>query len=230
MSAAPVTSQTEGRPARKPADPPPSVPDRPRRLRVVPAPSWEPPGRDPRPGPPPPPAATGVQGTLALAFVLPSGLDAEPSVPDLFLVPAPRRPWQCEDDDEAPELTARHELPDPRPWSARLVQAVVEVLAGGRPMTQLLRWVTPEVYAQLADRPPVDYSRGPGSPAGAARSLPARVEPGRRESVRSVHVCEPADGVAEIAIVVAGRARPRAVALRLEGLNGRWVCTALTLG
>jgi len=199
-----------------PAGPPgPETDPLPRRLRVVPAPSWEPPGRDPRPSAPLPPAAT--QGTLALAFVLPSGLPAEPAAPDLVLVPAPRRPWQPDDvdDDDPPDFTHRAELPDPRLWAARLCQAVLEVLAGGRPVTQLLRWTSFPVYTELADRRPA-----PGARHGLAR----------RESVRSVHVCEPADGVAEVALVVAGPDRPRAVALRLEGLNGRWVCTQLVLG
>jgi hypothetical protein len=64
-------------------------------------------------------------------------------------------------------------------------------------------------------------------------------------SVRSVRVCEPADGVAEVSAVVvgleavaatkgrtgaAGRRRCRAVALRLEGVDGRWMMTALTMG
>ena len=199
-----------------PAPEPPAPEPPPRRLRVVPAPSWEPPGRAPRPRVPLPPAAGATQGTLALAFVLPSGLPAEPQTPDLVVVPAPRRPWLPEDvDDEPPDFTHRAELPDPRLWAARLCQAVLEVLAGGRPVTQLLRWTSFPVYTCLAEQRP-----SPGS-----RHLLAR-----GESVRSVHVCEPADGVAEVALVVAGPDRPRAVALRLEGLNGRWVCTQLQLG
>jgi len=179
------------------------------RLRVVPAPSWEPPGRAPRPSSPG--RTPAVQGTLALAFVLPSGLPAEPAAPDLALAPAPRRAWEPEDsDDEPPDYTARAQLTDPRMWAARLGQAVLEVLSGGRPVTQLLRWTSAQVYAELAEH-------------RAGHSL-------RRESVRSVHVCEPADGVAEAALVVAGSERPRAVALRLEGLRGRWVCTAIVLG
>jgi hypothetical protein len=180
-----------------------------RRLQVVPAPSWQPPGRAPRPTSPG--VASAVQGTLALAYVLPGGLPAEPSAPDLALAPAPRRAWEPTDaDDEPPDRTARAQLTDPRMWAARLGQAVLEVRSGSRPVTQLLRWTSAPVYAELA----------------LHRSGPTL----RRESVRSVHVCEPADGVAEAALVVAGGDRLRAVALRLEGLRGRWVCTALVFG
>ena len=51
-----------------------------------------------------------------------------------------------------------------------------------------------------------------------------------RGVVRSVHVSLPADGVAEVAALVRRGARSTAVALRLEGLDGRWQCTALELG
>jgi hypothetical protein len=45
-----------------------------------------------------------------------------------------------------------------------------------------------------------------------------------------VHVAEPADGVAEVAAMVRRGARTTAVAVRLEGLDGRWQCTAVELG
>jgi hypothetical protein len=45
-----------------------------------------------------------------------------------------------------------------------------------------------------------------------------------------VHVTSPFDGVAEVAATVRRGPRVTAVALRLEGLDGRWQCTALHLG
>ena len=51
---------------------------------------------------------------------------------------------------------------------------------------------------------------------------------GRR--VRRVRVCEPADGIVEACAVVVSHGRVRALALRLEGLDGRWLVTALTIG
>jgi hypothetical protein len=47
--------------------------------------------------------------------------------------------------------------------------------------------------------------------------------------VSSTHVFEPADGVVEATAVVVGGPRARAVALRLEGWDGRWRCTRLAL-
>ena len=47
-------------------------------------------------------------------------------------------------------------------------------------------------------------------------------------AVRSLHVQEHADGVAEVCATVRRGQRMAAVALRLEGLSGRWTCTELT--
>jgi hypothetical protein len=196
-------------------------------LRRLPLPAWEPPYDD-EVGP----AAlvrternenSAVQGTLALAFLLPSGVPAVPEVPlelvsppDLRLV-APAEADEVLDEAEfGPQPTPRAALPEPRTWSGRFVQAVVEVLAGDRPASQLVRWTTAEVYDDVACR--ITSGARPGSPTPA------------RAVVRSVHVTEPADGVAEVAALVRRGIRCTAVALRLEGMDGRWQCTALELG
>jgi hypothetical protein len=83
-------------------------------------------------------------------------------------------------------------------------------------VAQLVRWTDPTVYQALALR----YL------PHAHRDVSRRRVP-VAEQVRSVHVCEPADGVAEVSVVIAGGERPRALALRIEGWRGRWVCTAL---
>jgi hypothetical protein len=138
------------------------------------------------------------QRTLALALV---------TTPD-------EPPIQLPFDHFGPRPTASEELPDPEAWSRRMVQAVIEVLTGVRPLAQLVRWTSPEVYAGLQRR-------------GAAAARPVSA---RRAVVRSVHLCEPADGIVEACAVVIGDGRARAVALRLEGLDGRWRMTALEIG
>jgi len=45
-----------------------------------------------------------------------------------------------------------------------------------------------------------------------------------------VHVCEPVDGVAEISAVARRAGRAHAIAARLEGIDGRWRCTAVQIG
>jgi hypothetical protein len=94
----------------------------------------------------------------------------------------------------------------------------VEVTTGLRPTSQLLRWTSDEVQSMLARR------------AILGRRAAQQGRRPRRSVVRSTHVCIPRDGVAEVSAVVDDGRRVRAVALRLEGLDGRWRVTALQLG
>jgi len=111
--------------------------------------------------------------------------------------------------------TPRRRLPEPEPWAARLIQAVLEMLVGRRPAAQLQEWTSPIVLAALT------VATGQRHWATAAGSPP---------TVRSVRVSEPADGVAEVSAVVQRGQRFFAVAARLEGLDGRWRCVAIRLG
>lgn len=212
-----VTAAATAPPAARPEAPPPARP----RLQLLPAPQVDPPGVPF--GPPPSGEARYVQGALALDYRLPSGLPAVPEVdPSLRLLPMRRSdraglalgPDGDPADLDGPQPTGREQLPDPRPWAARLGQAVLEVGTAGRPVTQLMRWTSGPVYAELVDR----Y-------APRARQGLARRRVVVDERVRSVHLCQPADGVAEASLVFTGGPRPRALALRLEGWDGRWVCT-----
>lgn len=110
-------------------------------------------------------------------------------------------------------------LPDVRAWAARLGRSVAEVLTGDRPAQQLMRWTNDAVFTDLCRR-----SEALGKAGTAHRGMRNRV------SVVSVHVCEPRDGVAEASVHVRHGLRSRAYALRLEGLDGRWRCTALQMG
>jgi hypothetical protein len=120
-----------------------------------------------------------------------------------------------------PEATPRSELPDPRPKAAAAVRILLEVLCGDRPTRQVAKLVSPAILEQLEHRHPSRF----------------RAEP-RRYELRSLHLSEPADCVAEVAAVVftpathrgQTRERCRAVAMRLEGADGRWTVTAFTTG
>jgi hypothetical protein len=120
-----------------------------------------------------------------------------------------------EDFDRRPTL--RSELDDPRPFVAKMAQAIIEVVSGQRPAPQLIRHTSSPVYSVLARRALVSARR---QPAGARRSA----------VVRRIRLCEPTDGVVEACAVVVSHGRVRALALRLEGLDGRWLVTQLTIG
>ncbi len=109
-------------------------------------------------------------------------------------------------------------LPDARVWARQLGRAVAEVLAGDRPVSQLMRWTDEAVFGDLNRRAAVLAQAGTGN--RGARN---------RVSVASVHVCEPRDGIAEVSVHLRQGQRSRAYAVRLEGLDGRWRCTALQM-
>ena len=114
--------------------------------------------------------------------------------------------------------TRRSQLDDPRPFVAKMAQAIIEVVAGQRPAPQLIRHTTPPIYSVLARRSLVSTRR---QSAGDGRRLAV---------VRRIRICEPADGIVEACAVVVSHGRVRALALRLEGLDGRWMITQLTIG
>lgn len=127
-----------------------------------------------------------------------------------------------DDDDEvwaSPRQTRRTDLPEPQEWAARMALAVMEVLRGTRSLPQLMRWTSPDVYAAIG-------AQVMAAGAGRADLRTRRRAPVR---IRRVRVCEPADGVAEAAVVLLDGTRTRAMALRLVGLDGRWRIEALTL-
>lgn len=113
--------------------------------------------------------------------------------------------------------TRRSQLPDPQPFVAKIAQAIIEVIGAQRPAPQLIRHTTPAIYSGLARRALLAAKRH-------------RSGPRRPAMVRRVRVCEPADGIVEACAVVVAHGRVRALALRLEGLDGRWLVTQLTVG
>lgn len=160
-----------------------------------------------------------TDGSLALArpLPLPRTSPAQPAVeselPPLRLVPDADEP--ATDDDDLcfdPVRTPRVDLPAPGPHAATLTRMVLEVLAGDRPLRQLTRCATPEVCDE------VEVLVSPRAPRPWAGSL------------RRLMVCEPVAGVAEVSAIVSQGVRTVALALRLEGVDGRWQLTALQLG
>lgn len=143
---------------------------------------------------PTPVPLSSVQGTLALDY---GTLVRTTRVPDLRVLRGDRA-----------ELDA---------FAHRFANAVVEVIGGDRGPSQLLRWTTESVYADLQRR----------------CALLARTTPGDRRvrrlrsQVRSVHVFCPSAQAAEISVHVRHGERSRAIAARIELDQGRWCCTAL---
>ncbi|MFT4220502.1 MAG: Rv3235 family protein [Microbacterium sp.] len=119
-----------------------------------------------------------------------------------------------------PQPTPTTALPDPEPFLRNLTRGVLEVLAGVRDPEQLARWLTEDTHRRLMIRANL-----------AVRARSARGIPATRpvHTIASVRHTSPADGAVEGVVIVSGPARTRAVALRLEGIDGRWRCTSLAL-
>ena len=117
--------------------------------------------------------------------------------------------WSSEADIGVRKTASEH-LPPVGKAASVLARALVEVLSGQRPLAQLRVHCAPEIYAGLGERP-----------ATAPTALP---------HLLGVRVCEPADGVAEVSAAFRRADRVRALAFRVEGVDGRWRITALQLG
>jgi hypothetical protein len=65
---------------------------------------------------------------------------------------------------------------------------------------------------------------------GYRHPLPCRGPTGPLRRVGSVHICVVAPGIVEACAVVSGMTRARAIALRLEARDQRWIVTAMQLG
>jgi fermentation-respiration switch protein FrsA (DUF1100 family) len=145
-----------------------------------------------------------TQGSLALSYRLPAGVSADPQTTALVLLPHGAR------DGSGGTMEA---------WAARFIQAVIEVIASDRPVSQLVRWTSRRVYADIAERQ-----------RRVAEHRRARATRSCRQHVATVRVSRPTGGCAEVAARVTFGARSRAVAARLDYVNGRWLCTAISFG
>lgn len=157
------------------------------------------------PLPTPAPVAT-TQGTLAL------DLQPRHDPPETVIATGGPRA------DVVPiDLSQRRGLEQ---WAQRYTQAAVEIVGGDRPVSQLLRWTTREVYDDL-DRRAQLVAR-----AGRHRPGQGRVQP-VRPKVLGVHTCFLTAEVAEVSAHVRYGGRSRALAARFERADQRWCCTAL---
>lgn len=166
-------------------------------LRLLPVPVSEPPYDDELPV-----SAAGPGPSRALGPLRSLGL--------LRLVPEPA----SDDETEAgPTRPQGVRLPPARPVAHALAQGLLEVVAGVRPLAQLRTLADPELYARLERNLRLLPRAGGVRPTGGA--------------VRSLHVQERPEGVAEVCATVRRGARSAAVAFRLDAVDGAWRCTEL---
>ena len=110
--------------------------------------------------------------------------------------------------DEMPIPTSASELPELHAWTMKFIVSVVEVWAGRRQPAQLIRWCHRVIYMELLRK------------SGSQKEI---------GKIKSIHQSEPLDGICESTVLIRYGGRYRAVAIRFEGVDGRWLCTALKL-
>jgi hypothetical protein len=110
--------------------------------------------------------------------------------------------------DEMPIPTSATDLPQLHTWTMKFIVSVIEVWAGRRQPAQLIRWCHRVIYMELL------------------RASGSQKEIGK---IKSIHQSEPLDGICESTVLVRYGDRLRAVVIRFEGVDGRWLCTALSM-
>ena len=113
-------------------------------------------------------------------------------------------------------------LDDPTGLCCAVARAAMEALRGIRPLSQLVRSVSPEVFDALHARYQVREQ---------ARTRPGAPPPSQaRARVRAARIIRLAPDAAEASVVVEDADRVRAAALRVEGHRGRWRVVVLEIG
>ena len=136
----------------------------------------------------------------------PHHCEIEPQKPKLYLVPSTF--GEEYDAEFAPEPTSAADLPDITQLTQLFIYNVVEIWAGKRSVTQLQSLCHHRVFSELQRR------------AGKQREI------GR---IRKIRVTQPLDGISESTVTIRYGDRLRVAAIRFEGQDKRWLCTALTL-
>lgn len=110
------------------------------------------------------------------------------------------------EDDDRPQPTSAADLPDIAQWTMSFAINLLEIIAGRRQPTQLATRCHHVIYRQLL------------AMVGCEKEI------GR---IRKIHQDQPLDGICESVVTVRFGERVRALVIRTEGVDGRWLCTAL---
>ena len=112
------------------------------------------------------------------------------------------------EEDDYPTPTSTCELPDIRTWTMSLAVNSLEIIAGRRQPAQIAMRLHRVTYVELL------------ALVGGVNEV------GR---VATIHQSHPFDGIVESALTVRFKERTRAMVIRAEGLDGKWLCTSLSL-
>ena len=112
------------------------------------------------------------------------------------------------EEDFAPKPTSATDLPDIHELTFQFIHNVIEIWAGRRSASQVQALCHHLIFADLQRK------------SGEQKMI---------GKIRKIKVTQPLDGISESTVTIRYGDRLRVVAIRFEGLDGRWLCTALTL-
>jgi len=111
-------------------------------------------------------------------------------------------------------------LPRPEPWLEKIICGMLESMYGVRDPRQFSRWVSRDVFELITNR---SQSIQRQNQALGKRTLRPRF------NLRRLIIGQPRDGVVEASAVVRAPDKVIAVALRMEGVDNRWMTTAFQM-
>ncbi len=132
----------------------------------------------------------------------------------------PPSPPGCDLPPPVPIVPASGHL---RGWVPQFAQKAAEVVGGDRPASQLVRWTSKDVIADLRYRASLTARSGAYEP-GLGRHQPVRPR------VHRWHLHEVTDSIVEATVTIRFGAGLRALALRFERNGQSWICTVLNFG
>jgi hypothetical protein len=126
---------------------------------------------------------------------------------------------------DAERVLVEGDLPDPQEWMRATSQAILEVMAGLRPPSQVVRSCAPEVYLAIARRHTSAARRAAAAGVGASNAQ--RV---CRPTVARVRLSRPRPDAVEAVVLLLVGPRVRAMAVAAHASPTGWRITALELG
>lgn len=119
------------------------------------------------------------------------------------------------------QYTKTSDLPNPTELVKVLACGIVQVLAGERQVDQLSKMLSEDLYLQLRDAARKNLRK--------QRYLATQPNNRLQIEVQRVKLSSPRDGVVESVTLLHAVERTRAVAIRLEGINSRWLATMVSV-
>jgi hypothetical protein len=116
--------------------------------------------------------------------------------------------------------TPSHALPRPEPWLEKIICGVLESIHGVRDPRQFSRWVSRDVFELITARSQSIQRQN--------QALGKRA-PRPQFNLRQLIIGQPRDGVVEASAVVRAPDKIIAVALRMEGVDNRWMTTTFQM-